>query len=45
MTFRFRLMSQTDAEAIAGWHYPDHSRSTTGQPIRAILPSYLIRRR
>jgi [ribosomal protein S18]-alanine N-acetyltransferase len=23
MTFRFRLMSQTDAEAIAGWHYPE----------------------
>ena len=23
MAFRFRLMSQADAEAIARWHYPD----------------------
>jgi [ribosomal protein S18]-alanine N-acetyltransferase len=23
MTFSFRLMSQADAEAIAGWHYPE----------------------
>src|SRR6058998_2149526 len=23
MTFRFRPMSQADAEAIAGWHYPE----------------------
>jgi ribosomal-protein-alanine N-acetyltransferase len=23
MTFRFRFMSQVDAEAIAGWHYPE----------------------
>jgi ribosomal-protein-alanine N-acetyltransferase len=23
MTFRFRSMSQEDAEAIAGWHYPE----------------------
>jgi [ribosomal protein S18]-alanine N-acetyltransferase len=23
MTFCFRLMSQADAEAIAGWHYPE----------------------
>jgi ribosomal-protein-alanine N-acetyltransferase len=23
MTFRFRSMSPADAEAIAGWHYPE----------------------
>jgi hypothetical protein len=23
MRFRFRSMSQADAEAIAGWHYPE----------------------